>query len=263
MNTPGEFDRFDSVGYTSTTSQPDQTMSPKGVSSRLAKKQQKRLARQTWLIGIVTVVFAIVFALFIVPNVIRLGADFLGSDGSLSVGDTTPPQIPTISQPVAATPSASLRVQGFGEAGSTAVFVVNSSQVEEVVIGDEGDFETTIDLDEGENVLNIFAKDEAGNESGTSKSHIIVYDPVPPELELTEPVDGQTYELRKNQTITVQGTTEPKAKVSLNARPVLTKADGTFRTTYQLAEGDNELKFVVVDQAGNTTEQIVKVTFRY
>jgi phage-related protein len=130
-------------------------------------------------------------------------------------------------------------------------------------VGEDGSFGLTMQLEPGENVLSGYSIDKTGNESAESKRYTVKFDDEPPELEITEPVDGANITLRKNQLTTIKGTTEENAKIELNGRLVYASADGSFSTTYQLNEGDNQLLFKAIDEAGNTTEKTIKVTFSF
>jgi uncharacterized protein YfaP (DUF2135 family) len=232
------------------------------VSSRLAKSEQKRLAKQTAiLIGIAFVVI-IAFIFAVIPGLIRLTGNF--SDNGLAGvdEDTVPPRPPSISSPVTATHSAKIDVSGFSEADSEVVLLVNGQEIERTKADSSGTFELAVSFQQAENELTFYSIDGAGNESEVSRPYMVTYDAEPPTIELESPQDGQQFELRKNQTITVKGTTEPNSKVYLNGRLIFANSDGSFSTTYQLSEGSNELRIRAIDKAGNEREQVITVTFR-
>jgi hypothetical protein len=234
------------------------------VSSRLAKREQKKMTQQTFLIFGLAIVVVIVFIVAVVPGLIRLTGLFLDGDGVTSdFGDTIPPRVPSISSPVTATYSASIKIEGFSEPESEVVLVMNASESNRSEADSDGKFDFVVDLSDEENSLSLYAIDKAGNESNSSRTHKIIFDDTAPTIEIETPSDGQQFELRKNQNITVKGLTEPRSKVFLNDRLIFAKSDGSFSTSLQLSEGDNELKIKVVDQAGNETEQVLNVKFRF
>lgn len=231
------------------------------VSSRLAKREQQRLAKQTALLIGIAFVVVIVFIFAVIPGLIRLTGS--SDNGLLNANDDkVAPRPPTISSPVTATHSATIAVAGFSEAESEVVLVLNGQEATRTDADSSGTFELRVDLDKDQNELSFFAVDKAGNESEVSRVYTVTYDAVPPKIELESPQDGQQFELRKNQNITVKGKTEANAKVYLNGRLVFANSDGSFSTTYQLAEGDNELRLRAVDKAGNELEQVVTAKFR-
>ena len=246
--------------------QPEQTeellMPTAAPTSRLTRKEQKKMMQQSLLFGGAAVILLIAFIFIIIPGLIRFTLAFLGPVVSVEDVDDIPPQTPILSAPPAATYSAQVDLVGYGEPKSTITLVLNGSAHTEIVAGDDGSFSIPVALSEGENKVSAYAQDEAGNESAESKSFTIIQDTQAPTLEVAEPQDGQTIELRKNQILTIKGTTEENAKVYVNGRVVFAKDDGSFSTTYQLQEGENTLMIEAIDQAGNKTEKELKVTFK-
>jgi hypothetical protein len=78
---------------------------------------------------------------------------------------------------------------------------------------------------------------------------------------VTEPKPDSVIELKRNRNTLVSGETEPHAKVYLNDRLIVVDEAGQFSTTYYLNEGENVLRFVAIDQAGNQGELEIKVKF--
>jgi uncharacterized protein YfaP (DUF2135 family) len=232
--------------------------------SRISKKQQQKMVRQTVLIVIIAISLLATFIFFIMPQFIRLADGFLnGASGLIESQDQVPPQTPVLAAPVSATNSASLPISGMGEAGSQAVLVVNGERLKDVKIDDRGEFGFTVLLTEGENALAVFSIDEAGNESVQTREYSVQLDTSAPEIEIESPEDGTTIELRKNQITLIEGTTEPKAKVFINDRLVYAKSNGSFSMNFKLEEGENILKFRVEDRGGNISEKEIVVKFRF
>jgi bacillopeptidase F len=204
----------------------------------------------------------IAFIFIIMPQSIRLIGALTGANVLPDSSDTFPPQVPVLSAPPIATPSGQITLTGYGEAKSEVVLVVNASEQSRKQIGDDGQFSVDITLQDGSNTISTYAIDENENESEPSRTITVVMDNQPPKLDISEPQDGQQIELRKNQQISVKGQTDPQTDVYVNDRLAFTQADGTFRSNFQLAEGENILTFRAVDQAGNTSEKVIKVNFR-
>ncbi|MBT3249960.1 MAG: hypothetical protein HN846_04745 [Candidatus Pacebacteria bacterium] len=232
--------------------------------SRLSKKQQKKMVHQTVLIIVAAISLLAVFLFFIMPQFIRLADSFFnGTDEVNELRDQVPPQAPILAAPVSATNSASLPISGVGEAGSQVVLVVNGERLEDVEIDDQGEFEFSVLLTEGENALAVFSVDEAGNESVKTREYSVELDTLAPEIEIGSPEDGANIDLRKNQITTIKGTTEPQAKVFINDRLVYARADGSFSMSFKLEEGENKIKFRVQDRGGNTSEKEITAKFRF
>ncbi|NMA29820.1 MAG: hypothetical protein GX943_02040, partial [Candidatus Pacebacteria bacterium] len=61
--------------------------------------------------------------------------------------------------------------------------------------------------------------------------------------------------------ILVSGETEPLSRVYLNDHLILVDGEGQFSTTHHLNEGENILRFIAIDRAGNQSELEIKVEF--
>ncbi len=232
--------------------------------SRISRKQQQKLVRQTVLIAMTAIILLAAFLFFIMPQFIRLADQFFnGTDIASEAQDQVPPQAPILAAPILATNSASLHITGVGEAGSQAVLVVNGERLEDITIDDLGEFEFLVTLVEGENALAVFSIDEAGNESVKTREYQVELDTVAPKIELENLQDGANIDLRKNQIITIKGVTEPKAKVFINDRLVYARADGSFSMNFKLEPGENKIKFRVEDKGGNISEKEITVKFRF
>jgi len=229
----------------------------------LIKKEEKKMRQQTLLYIFFGLVLMALFIFLIVPNLIRLFFAILGDDTQLDIGDDVPPQVPILATaPPEATFSAKLNLAGFAEPESTVIFVLNGVELNQTEVNEEGEFEEDLALESGDNELTLYGLDQAGNESLQSKSYQVVLDQEAPGLEVIKPEADSLIELKKNRNTAIEGVTEPLAKVYLNERLILADSEGNFSSTYYLDEGDNELKFVAIDQAGNQTELEIKVEFR-
>ena len=231
------------------------------VRSRFAQKEQKKIAKQSLLYVVLAVGLGLLFVFFIAPKTINLVFRLIDSGAPLTAQDTLPPQVPIISAPPAATTSPKLTLIGFGEPESMVSFVLSGEKTATIVVASDGTFSQDLELAPGENTVAAYSADAAGNESPLSRTYTIVLDSQAPLLELSQPKDGQSFELSKNRTIAVVGTTESKAKITVNGRLTLSDAAGAFSTTYYLQEGANELILVATDEAGNTTERKILVSF--
>lgn len=239
------------------------TMAKQRGSSRLVKKEEKKVSKQALKLIFFGTVILLLFIFVVMPNLIKLFFSILDKESPLDQSDTVPPQTPILSAvPPEATFSATLNLTGYAEAESKVILVLNNNIDSEVVVDNDGQFNYELALVEGDNELALYGIDGAGNESLKTRSYRIVRDDEAPVLEVTEPTEGQKIELKKNRTLTVKGKTETGIKLTLNGRLLSINDDGDFTGSYYLNEGKNELKFLAVDQAGNQTEQIISVEFK-
>ncbi|MCL4208253.1 hypothetical protein KJZ63_01290 [Patescibacteria group bacterium] len=235
----------------------------KPVTSRLAKKEQKKLITQTALMFGLVVFLILAFLFFVLPNIVRIAFNVLDSDPIAKSEDTIPPQVPILAAPVEATYSAQVNLSGYGEAKSEIILVLNGNEADKKTIADDGTFSFDVTLTEGENSLATFSRDAAQNESVLSKKYTVVLDVTTPTIEIESPKDGDRITLRKNQITTIKGKTEPKARVFIDSRLVLADAEGNFQGSYNLQEGDNKIIIKATDAAGNQTEKELTVNFAY
>jgi|SaaInlStandDraft_4_1057021.scaffolds.fasta_scaffold62066_1 hypothetical protein len=177
------------------------------------------------------------------------------------VEDLVPPQTPVISALPEATNSAVLKVQGYTEANVDVEYFINNRRIITERTDDIGFYETSLSLEEGSNLIKVVAKDEAGNES-TSKSINVIYDFKNPEITVSSPTEGQEFFGQQKQTISVSGdVSETDVDLRINNTYIRLDSNGLFNQQLRLNEGDNEIKFLVTDKAGNVTEKIVKVKY--
>ncbi len=238
-------------------------MSRPVVSSRKARTEQKKLVSQIFLFGGGAIALLLAFIFIIAPGAIRLVGGLFGGSTTFTVDDTLPPQVPVLAAPAPATFSAQVSLTGYGEVGSKVTLLLNGQPAQEITLPEGGQFTQEIALTEGDNQVSAYATDEAGNESAESTRYNIVLDTEAPSLEIAEPQDGQQIELRKNQNLTIKGTTEPRARLYINGRLALANDEGAFSSTYLLSEGENKLEFKAQDQAGNVTEKTITVQFKF
>lgn len=231
-------------------------------SSRLTKTKRKKVVRQTVLLIVGAVILGLAFIALVIPVTIRLLSITSNQDVSFEAEDTIAPQPPSIAAPPFATNEPKLALSGFSEADSRVILLHNDSQVAETTAKQDGSFSFDINLKKGENTITAFARDNANNESDTSQVYITEYDVEPPAIDLLNVENGQQIQLRQNQNFTIRGETEPRARIYLNDRLIFARENGSFNTTYQLQEGDNELKFKAVDRAGNETESTITINFK-
>jgi len=237
-------------------------MSTRPVSSRLNRQEQRKFLRQTLIMIGAAVGLIVLFIFVILPQSVSLVGRLTGANIVADLSDTLSPQVPIISAPPTATPSAQLKLTGYGEAKSTVVLIVNANEQSRQTISDDGQFTLEVMLNEGSNIISAYAVDESKNESEPSRSLTVTKDSEPPKLEVSEPQEAQQFELRKNQQIMVKGLTDSATRVYINDRSAFTQADGAFSASYQLIEGENILRIRAEDPAGNQTTKELKVNFK-
>lgn len=130
-----------------------------------------------------------------------------------------------------------------------------------------GKFEMEVTLNEGENTVTIIATNPAGKtititrkikktKKEKPKEEV---DTTPPILTITEPADNTTV---NTSSITVKGTTEPNAKVTVNGNPASVSTAGSFEAGVNLIEGTNKITTDATDLAGNKATAVRTVIYK-
>ncbi|MBI4612924.1 MAG: protein kinase, partial [Planctomycetes bacterium] len=118
----------------------------------------------------------------------------------------------------------------------------------EASLSGEG-FRAELELAEGENEISVVATDRAGNE--TSATRRIVLDTIRPELVLLEPA---TDRITRESSLVLRGTVEDATPIALHldGKPLgLDCSQGRFEHKIELVPGENLLRLVARDEAGN------------
>lgn len=175
--------------------------------------------------------------------------------------DVIPPQSPMLSALPEATNSSSLLVEGYTESGSALDLMVNDSISLTSKAGEDGFFSIVGTLIPGSNRVYVRAADEAGNMS-SSEVKMVTFDSKAMELTLSSPKDGVEFFGKNNQVIDLVGeVNKPDSQVIINNSFVVVERDGKFVHRFQLASGNNEIKIVASDKAGNTAEKTIKILY--
>lgn len=114
-------------------------------------------------------------------------------------------------------------------------------------------------LSDGAHTVTVNIQDNDGN-AATAVSRTFTVDTVPPELNITTPAEGTTYQ--NTASLTVSGSTNDATSspvtvtVKLNAGSatlVTVAGDGSFSKTLTLVEGTNTIVVTATDKAGKTS----------
>lgn len=169
--------------------------------------------------------------------------------------DTTPPAVLLTNLPESGVFSqAVVNLQGIAEAGLNLVSLENAAISP---LGAAGQFSLQLNLQEGQNLLLITARDPAGNQSVLQRE--ITYTPLPTGLLLNSPADN----LWTNQpVIQVEGKLPSGTRLRLFDQEILASADGVFATALTLQEGSSLLEFTLVRASGEEVPFARSVQFK-
>lgn len=169
---------------------------------------------------------------------------------------------PPLLDPVpTATNSSFLKISGSGQPETTVSLYVNEAEGRKMSIAKDGTFSfASVRLAEGANTISAKILDDKNNMSDLSNVVSIIMKKTPPSLDVTSPSDNQTIS-DDNNIVNVSGKSDSDTTVTVNDRLVVVQSDGSFTYQYPLNQGENKLKIVATDVAGNQT--IIDRTVKY
>lgn len=160
-----------------------------------------------------------------------------------------------------ATNSARLDISGSATTGKYVKLYHNGKQEKKADIKEDGTFVIKgITLAKGENELKVKAVDDHDKESKFSDTSTVLFSTDAPDLTVNSPSDGQNYHIDNNP-LRVTGKTNASNKVTVNDFWAMVDDDGNFTYNLPLKNGDNEIKIVATDEAGNKSEKTIKVSY--
>jgi len=183
--------------------------------------------------------------------------------GVNTAADIVPPQIPVLFPIPEATNSANLKIEGFTEGNVEVNLFKNDELFMNSKTDDKGAFKIDLKLSDGENKIQVKARDAAGNES-QSVVKTVMYDKKASEVTIDAPKDGDEIFGKNNQTIAFSGkVTKVDSVVTVNGNFARVDVDGKFSVMVKLSEGDNNVVIKATDKAGNIVEKTVKVKLTF
>lgn len=230
-------------------------------SSRLSRRYDKLSKQQSYLLLAGALGLLVLFVVFGFPAILNLAAGISGlgrSGGSFVADRGVAPAIPKLSQEFDATNSASIKLSGVADPKVTVELWQNDSSVDTTVVGDDGKFNFTVNLKKGDNLFAVQATSEQGVKSERSEIYKFSYLNSNPKLEITSPKDGDTV---KDSPVSISGRTDSDVTVTINERLAIVRSDGNFTGSLSLSNGDNKIKIVVTDRAGNQTAKEITVKY--
>ncbi|HXT83093.1 MAG TPA: hypothetical protein VN704_02000, partial [Verrucomicrobiae bacterium] len=112
---------------------------------------------------------------------------------------------------------------------------------------------TSVQLHSGQNTIQVKAEEDNKRQSDFSNTDTISYLKNPPNLSISSPQDGQGFSKNSSPSVGINGSTDPGAKITVNGAWAIVDDQGKFNYLYTLKDGDNDIKVVATDNAGNQT----------
>jgi len=223
----------------------------KQLSTRRAQIEENKARRNLFLALFVTITLGILFLIFAMPLLFRVVVQFSqrGNDNT-AAGDTFPPQRPVFQPPEEFEKTKDFTLTGYTEAGAKVELVIDGQVVSTTEADQDGAFSFTTSMEEGEHDLLVAATDDAGNTSQSS-NYPVTIDVTTPSLSIDSPENNATFTVRSEQVVSIIGMLSEPGEVRVNGSRTTTNEDGEFTARLSLAEGENTVVVIGVDDAGN------------
>ncbi len=230
--------------------------------SRLNKYAEKKTRKTILLnlLGIIIVLYLLFkfgigllinFSLFLSGS-----TDQQGLTGQNTLNYIAPP---TLNPLPTATNSAQVKISGSSVKDSTIELYINNDKEDETKTNEKGEFSFNNTIKNGNNQIKVRAiiKDKKSDFSNTLN---VFYANSAPNLEINSPQDGAQFKKEQN-TISITGKTDSGVNITVNGFWAVINENNNFFYNLPLQNGDNQIKIIAIDQAGNKTEKEVKVNY--
>ncbi|MGH7245771.1 MAG: Ig-like domain-containing protein [Candidatus Levyibacteriota bacterium] len=234
--------------------------------SRLSRTADKK-TKQKLILSLIGIVFVLFFLVkWGVPLLVNFSL-FLGNikggsqtNATNSANSNIVLLPPTLNPAVNATNSATITISGSSVPSVAVQLYVNNDLVDVTDTKNDGSFTfNNVSLPSQQNTIKVKAKKDT-KESDFSDQISVTYINKAPNLSVDSPQDGQSFSKDPNS-VNVKGKTDPNVRVTVNDFWAIVDDSGNYSYTLTLQNGDNQIKVVATDAAGNKTEKDLKVTY--
>jgi len=232
--------------------------------SRRSRRQRtfERDSRKNLFLSLLGII-VVLFALF------KFGIPLLANFSLLISGQTTSSEqkkdefsfinSPILNSLPSATNSAEIVITGKSAKKSQIELFINDSLVNKASANSKGEFEFEHTLSEGNNKISVRTRDN-DKTSDFSQNFDVIFDSKAPELSINSPSDSQSFSKDQNKA-QVSGKTEADSTVTVNGFRAIVDGSGNFSYNLPLQNGENRIKVVASDLAGNKVEKEIKVSY--
>lgn len=161
-------------------------------------------------------------------------------------------------EPPVATNSSQIEVSGTVSSYDALEFYINDEKVLDKRLTSESFVETIGDLKDGDNKIYVKALAKKEKKEQKSTVYTVKYKKDKPKLDVSEPQNNTKTD---KVDIIIAGTTDIDVTIRINESPVVVDAQGNFRTSVRLKEGDNKVTITALDEAGNTEMKEINVKY--
>lgn len=232
------------------------------------KKSLEKKSKKTFLIsaiGLLAVIITlIIFGQTLLVNFSVLLSNANRDNTNTNAAKNKPLLIPApLLDPIpAATNSAKITLTGSIDSDKILqIRIYVNKELQDVTKHDNsGQFNfSDIQLSEGLNKIEAVAvaDGKTGNNSNILNINLIKSKP---SLYIDYPTNGSSFK-SGDSTITVSGKTDHGNSITINDHIAIMKNDGSFSYVLKMQNGDNTIKVIAKDPAGNKTEEVINVNY--
>lgn len=227
--------------------------------TRYTEKKQKRTILLS-ILGIL-LIFIVLFK-FGIPLLVNFSLFIAGNNqdeqtnNQETISYIPPPSFDSLPE---ATKDNQLKASGISKPETIVELYINGKKINQQKTDEKGKFSFEVNLNQGDNTIRAKTI-ENNKESDFSDPITVIYKNSPPSLEITSPSDGQAFG-KGDKFIEVQGHTDANVKVTVNDFVAAVNESNIFSYFLGLKDGDNEIKVIATDTAGNETEKTINVNY--
>ncbi len=223
-----------------------------------SRSSGEQFTRQAILLGILTLALLALFFFFGIPFLIRL-TTLWDKQKPPPAEEAIAPLPPRFTGLPEATNSATLILNGLADPDSIVALYDGATLSATTKSDKQGSFRFDhVVLRPGANTFWATAEKNK-QKSKASEKYIVNFDNQPPQLKIEKPAD--TTSISYQETIEIQGQTDPNTRLTINNHLILVDSQGHFAAKMDLASGDNKFVVQAEDSAGNITKKTIIVTY--
>lgn len=231
--------------------------------SRLTLKTEKRTRKTILLTSLGILIILILLVKFGVNLLVGFSVFLAGTKNQTSTNSSSSSNsfiaAPVLNPLPNATNSANIIISGKSQSDKTINLYINNDLKDTTQTDKNGNFSFTQTLSTGDNLIET--KTEQNNKSSDfSNSFTVSLKNSAPSLSVDSPSDGQSFSKDQNS-VNVKGKTDSGVTVTVNGFWAIIDENNNFSYNLPLQNGDNQIKIVATDQAGNSIEKDLKVTY--
>jgi hypothetical protein len=232
------------------------------ISTHRARAMEKKVVKKL-ILTLILALGSIILLIFVGLPLLSRFVLLLSPKGTDTTQNTSTDSsilfAPTLNPTYEATNSSPINLSGYSEKDAKVKILLNGKEKTTTDTDKDGKF--SIDrfpLDDGDNAISAILLKETKESPPSSPIHV-TYKKTPPKLDILYPKDGDS--IHDNKDINITGTTDPGSRVTINDRFVIVDSQGKFSFAFHLSDGDNMLKIIATDTAGNQEMKEMKVNY--